>query len=222
LKTFSGFPSGKVRQVSLPEPVLTELVVMIDDLAELKLTLHALWRLGQQYGRVRYLRHSELAGDAVLLASLGGAPDEALARAVSRGTLLRVEAAVSGGAPELLYFANTPKGRAAVEAIGRGGWPEGAQADEPPDVFVLYEQNIGALTPLIAEALREAERTYPPEWIEDAFREAVAMNKRRWKYVEAILKRWGDEGRDDEAGGRTGTADGRRFIKGEYSDLIEH
>jgi DNA replication protein len=64
-----------------------------------------------------------------------------------------------------------------------------------PNIFVLYEQNIGLLTPLIAEDLKDAVNHYPEEWIEAAFREALQQNKRKWSYISAILRRWETEGR---------------------------
>ena len=79
-----------------------------------------------------------------------------------------------------------------------------AVVPERPNVFRLYEQNIGLLTPMIAEELRDAERHFPAEWIADAFREAVAMNKRSWRYVAAILERWRVQGKD---AGRAPTAE---------------
>jgi DNA replication protein len=66
---------------------------------------------------------------------------------------------------------------------------------ERPNIFVLYEQNIGLLSPLIADELKEAADQYPAEWIEAAFREAVQYNKRNWSYIRAILRRWETEGR---------------------------
>lgn len=66
---------------------------------------------------------------------------------------------------------------------------------ERPNIFVLYEQNIGLLTPSIAEKLRDAHYQYPSEWIEAAFQRALQYNKRSWDYISAILKRWGTEGR---------------------------
>jgi len=228
MRVFSGFPSGRVRHISLPEPLFTELIPLIDDLAELKLTLHVLWRLERHPGKVRYLRRTELMADSVLTASLsnlGPSPLEtltqALERAVARGTLLRVEAAM-GGLSEELYFANTPRGRAAVEMIRRGEWPADLEVPEQPNIFTLYEQNIGLLTPLIADELRQAEQEYPAGWIEDAFHEAVAQNVRKWSYVRAILERWSAEGRDDEAARRTRDADRRRYIEGKYGEYIEH
>lgn len=221
MKTFSGFPSGKVPIVGLPESVFTELIPIIDDLAELKLTLHILWQLRQQRGKVRYLRFDDLASDEVLLSSLGEtSPKEkptrilrsALRRAVERGSVLRSEPP-KGVDGDALYFANTPKGRAAVDAISRGARPSEVETDARPNVFTLYEQNIGLLTPLIADELREAEKTYPASWIEEAFREAVAMNKRSWKYIQAILERWGTEGKDESRDHRSAEANRRRYLE---------
>jgi len=64
-----------------------------------------------------------------------------------------------------------------------------------PNIFVLYEQNIGLLSPLLADELKDAADQYPAEWIEAAFREAVQHNKRKWSYIRAILRRWETEGR---------------------------
>lgn len=60
--------------------------------------------------------------------------------------------------------------------------------------FQVYEQNIGILTPMIAEAIQAAQDEYPPGWIEKAILEAVEHNKRSWSYCEAILKRWKIDG----------------------------
>jgi DnaD/phage-associated family protein len=222
MKAFSGFPSGKVRIVGLPEPTFTDLIPIIDNLDELKLTLHMLWRLGQQRGKVRYLRRRDLESDQVLRASLGEAPDEALRsaleRAVERGTLLHISNTMDGTTDDL-YFANTPKGRAAVESIARDEWPDDLESAGRPNIFTLFEQNIGMLTPLIAEELREAEETYPAEWIEEAFREAVRLNKRNWKYIRAILERWSTEGKVDRKDRREGR---RRDIDGKYAEYIKH
>ncbi|MGD2146324.1 MAG: DnaD domain protein [Anaerolineae bacterium] len=216
MRAFSGFPSGKVKTVSIPEPFFADLMPMIDDLGELKLTLYALWRLSQQRGEPPFLRFADLASDTVLLSGLGEHPTEtlhaALSKAVERGTLLQARAP-DGGPGDDLYFANTPKGRAAVEAIAGGDWPEETESAGRPNIFTLYEQNIGLLTPLIAEELREAEHTYPTSWIEDAFREAVSLNKRSWKYILAILLRWQSEGKDEGRDSRSPEADRRRYLE---------
>lgn len=64
------------------------------------------------------------------------------------------------------------------------------------DLFSLYEANIGRLSPIIADAIQYARENYPPEWIEEGIQIAAKMNKRSWKYIEAILKRWKEEGHD--------------------------
>lgn len=66
---------------------------------------------------------------------------------------------------------------------------------ERPNIFVLYEQNIGLLSPMIAEELKDAADQYPADWIEAAFRVAMQYNKRNWSYIRAILRRWETEGR---------------------------
>ena len=78
------------------------------------------------------------------------------------------------------------------------------------------------LTPLIADELRQAEKDYPAGWIEEAFREAVTQNVRKWSYARAILEQWRVEGKRDETDRRTRETDRQRYIKGEFSDYIEH
>jgi DnaD/phage-associated family protein len=64
----------------------------------------------------------------------------------------------------------------------------------PINIFQAYEQNIGAITPMIAEALQDAEKSDGAEWIIAAIKEAVQNNARSWKYIEAILQRWRRDG----------------------------
>ncbi len=97
-----------------------------------------------------------------------------------------------------------------------------APIQETPNIFRLYEEHIGPLTPMIAEALGDAEDTYPPIWIEEAVRIAVENNKRSWRYVEAILERWQQEGRDERKDKRYAEKNGREYTEGKYSDFIEH
>ncbi len=91
-----------------------------------------------------------------------------------------------------------------------------------PNIFKLYEENIGMLTPMIGEQLKEAEALYLAEWIEDAFKEAVSHNKRSWRYILAILERWGREGKDSgqrEKPGK-GEVDPEKYFKGRYGHLV--
>jgi len=74
---------------------------------------------------------------------------------------------------------------------------ETASTPIKPNIFTLYEQNIGTLTAMMADELRAAEKEYPAEWIRDAFAESVKANVRKWNYTSAILKRWAASGRGD-------------------------
>jgi DNA replication protein len=74
---------------------------------------------------------------------------------------------------------------------------------ERPTIFRLYEQNIGVLTPLMAERLVDAMETYPRIWIEEAISEAVSYNRRNWRYINRILENWEQMGRGDDGLGNT-------------------
>lgn len=222
--TFSGFPEGKQRLVPIPGKFFTELLPQIDHLAELKVTLYAFWLLDHMEGAFRYLKRADFAENADFMNGLAPTTrqaaavlDDGLRRAVKRGTLLRVELPVEGGV-EMLYFLNSPRGRAAVHAIQRGEWRYTGDVqrpveirDEAPNIYRLYEENIGVITPLIAEELIEAEESYPSEWISDAFRIAVENNVRNWRYVSAILNRWKEKGRDERKNRRDTEKDRRRY-----------
>jgi DNA replication protein len=235
MAAFKGFPEGKTTFTGLPDPFFSQLLPAIDHLGELKVTLYAFWRLNRMEGTFRYLRRASFLEDTRFMNGLGSpaqsaeqALDEALERCLRRGTLLIASLALEEG-PENYFFLNTPKGRTAVEAIALGKWRHSGVQESPleldldrPNIFRLYEENIGPLTPLIAEQLREAEEAYPAAWIEDAVRIAVENNARRWSYVAAILNRWQEGGRDERTDRRDTEKDRRKYFEGEYSDIIEH
>lgn len=60
----------------------------------------------------------------------------------------------------------------------------------------LYEGEIGIITPMIADAIRDAEKNYPVGWVEDAIQAASRRQVRNWAYIEAILKRWKIDGKN--------------------------
>ncbi len=244
---FIGFPE-KMKSVVVPDLFFSDLLPLIDDLGELKLTLHCFWLLNEQPSAVKYLRGDDLRRDQRLLDSLRveselrtpqQALEDALQRAVARNTLLRLEIEKPGPdddpanpMKEDWYFVNTPKGRQTLALVRQGKLDE-LQAAIPeearlrvdrPNIFVIYEQNIGYLTPMIADQLRDMEKSYAPEWIDEAFQIAVGRNRRNLRYVQAILKRWETEGKDSENhedAGRDTTAKRRRgYLPDEYSDII--
>jgi DNA replication protein len=232
-KGFAGFPAGKQPTTPVPSAFFTELLPAIDHLGELKVTLYALWALGRQQGSRRCVRLEDLRRDQRLLEALAPrgkdaleALNNSLERAVARGTLLRVEPGSESN--QACFFLNSPRGRAAAEGLRQGAWSEDEEAPAAgldtvrPNIFVLYEQNIGPLTPLIADTLHEAEATYPAAWIEEAVRIAVENNVRRWRYVQAILEDWRTKGREEREDLRQPEAARRRYVEGDFADFIEH
>jgi DnaD/phage-associated family protein len=219
MKGFNGFPA-KSKFTPIPNIFFSEVLPQIDDIVELKVTLHIFWVLYQKRGYPRFVTFDELISDPVLIRGLRGEGPpssplrQGLTEAVSRGTILCLKLERDSGVQEL-YFMNTDADRRAIEGIRSGELKVGnlAKAEpcpvtqEQPNIFTLYEKNIGMLTPIIAEELKEAEKLYPASWIQDAFKEAVDLNKRSWRYISRILERWTAEGKHDGEPGRYSKAD---------------
>lgn len=225
--TFAGFPNSALGTV-VPNIFFSRVLPQVESTEELVVSLYFFFAQGLRPRRPRFATRREMEADGTLALSLarlcGGHDGEALGRglaaAVERGTLTRA-AAPAGDGEEELYVVNTPSNRRALERLAASG----VRVEEPlppadgsaaPNIFVLYEQNIGSITPLIAEDLKEAEERYKPEWIREAFRDAVSLNKRSWRYIERILQRWETEGPDYEEPGRDTEAEwlARRYAAG--------
>jgi DnaD/phage-associated family protein len=239
---FSGFPPG-VHATSIPDPVLGFLLEQIDDLAELKVTLRGFWLANQKKGALRTVPYSEFLNDKVLVEGLRGidtSPQETIQRglalAVKRQTFLIFKSDPTR--PDYtVYAVNTESGRRALvrlQASYDGSLPERTHtsnydetyAETPkttkPNIFGLYENNIGTISPILAEKLKEAEDLYPRPWIGEAFQIAVTQNKRSWAYISAILRRWVDEGKDDGESGRHSQKDNPTNHLEEYRQLRGH
>jgi DNA replication protein len=184
----------------------------------LKVALHAIWSAENSDSPLR-----PMATPDFVAADLGLSEPElkdSLRRAVQHGILLQ-----TGDGRRARFYLNSPRGRAAARAAaGSHAEAEGASTGptDMPGIYRLYEENIGPLTPLIADALKDAESSYPTPWIADAIAVAAKNNKRSWSYCEAILKRWKEEGRakkqdrrDDQSARQRDVEEKiRRFIEG--------
>lgn len=206
---FDGFPSGRLNTTPLPEPFFSQILPELDDLGELKVILYAFWFLNQLESDVRYFTLEDISSDERFLSGWGErttarpAVKAAVTRAVERGVFIQANTLTPQGKMDI-FFINGPRGRAALRALEQNAWtadPAGRPVIHldmlRPNIFELYEQHIGPLTPLIADRLREAETEYPGDWIEDAVEVAVVRNTRRWDYVEGILRSWKEKGRDE-------------------------
>jgi DNA replication protein len=217
MTSFGGFPESD-RNTPIPDAFFNVLLPEVDDADELRVILYVLWRVQHMQGTVRALSEAD-----IIDSGLHAPPERVLAgleKAVKRGAILRA----THGA-RTLYFLNSPRGRATADAFSARG-DDGAtdtfsEPLERPNSFRLYEENIGPLTPLLADALRDAEETYTPEWIADAITLAVEHNKRSWKYCEAILKRWKEEGRGQKQDRRDNQAARRRDAREKIKRFLE-
>lgn len=231
MQGFSGFPPGKTRFLRVPSLFFGELLPIIDHLGEMKVTLYFFWALQQQEGQYKYVRRTEIEDDELFMSGLSkdkaaqkAGLEDALERAVARGTLLHVTLRMVSESVEI-YFMNTADGRNAVRAIEEGRWIPGDGKRpieliiERPNIFTLYEQNMGGMTPYIADQLRQAEQDYPEVWIVEAIQLAIENNARNWRYVAAILERWTNEGRQHGFAGRRHSQ--TESSKPDYSDIIE-
>jgi len=196
--------AGGEAPIAVSAAYLLELLQRSEELGELKAVLYTLYLAARRGTRAVSL--DDLLAPPVTRALVGrNSPEPAelrlrqsLDRAVAAGSLLRLTAG-SRGRQRMYFLPATNDNRELVDAVRASepravrelGLPEDADVTiYRPNVFAFYEQHIGPLTPLVAEQLRDAERSYPRAWIEDAILTAVQYNRRSWKYVEAILGRW--------------------------------
>jgi DNA replication protein len=200
---FHGFPPGEMRATPIPDLFFSHVLPAISDSAELKTTLHVFWLCHRRQGKVRAVSRAELLADATLRRSLTGEENwqsaviRGLDAAVRRETLLEF-----GVGDQASYMPNTAANRTLLATLKPGDAPAQHPARRlPPPVdsaspaSKLYEHHIGLITPIIAEELAEAERSYPAEWLADAFAEAAQRDRRNWNYVRAILRGWASGGR---------------------------
>lgn len=247
----SGYPE-RARTTPVPDLLFSRDLPALEDPLAVKLLLHLLWRLHRRdRGRPPLLRMDELRADPLLrrgAAALGEPAgrldariDEALEALHGAGLALSARVAgTQGEGPRTWITLADAAGRRTMARLAeddlllpdlprpvvRPVATAEADADAAARVIALYEDNLGLVTPLIAEELADAAERYPMTWIEDAFREALANNARSWAYARAILERWAREGRDeeeDEADRRAHRDRGRRDRagRGPYEDWIE-
>lgn len=224
---FSGFSTDKL--VGLPPELFSEVIPAITLPSELKVTLHVFYRLSRQRGTPRRLNWDELANDQLLKRGLQSVSklrafdellSEGLEAAVRRTTLLHV-AAPEGARVVNWYLANTAPNRMWVEQFDAAALAVLDEVPvERPTLVTLYEQNIGLVTPLLIEELREAEERYPAHWIEDAIREAVRGNARSWRYIRKVLERWAAHGRQNAPNRSERPIDVEKFTSGEFGNVF--
>jgi DnaD/phage-associated family protein len=192
--------------ISLSESFFTQAMPKIQELAELKVVLYVAYLILRKPDHPHFVTYKELKAESCRLSAELGEETlrQALDSAVEHGTLLHSTSNINGMLGDVYSLT--------------------VDSYQPPaiNIFDLYEQNIGMITPMIAEELKEAEKLYPPQWIEEAFKEAVTLNKRSWRYIARILERWASEGKDSgEHKRRIKKIDPDKYIKGKYGHLVK-
>ncbi len=211
--TFDGFTSSETF-VQIPDSFIA-LMGEIEDIAELKVALYAIARIERMEGNFRGLSEADFNESALGLSVTQ--IRRGLKKAVERGVMLK-----SAQETRAFYFLNSPRGRLSAASFAKGQIEAtSSRLPNPSNLFKLYEENIGALTPLLADMLKEAEQNYPSAWFAEAIEIAVSRNIRHWKYIEAILRRWKENGKDEIKRSEDSVKDAPRYDDGEFSEFLK-
>ena len=234
MSEFKGFPA-KMTFTPIPNLVFSSVLPQITDISELKVLLHIFELIYPKKGNTKYVSYNEMLRSASLVNDLKDQVPEVLPGILTslteKGILLTAPVKMDGTNDHIYVFNNEDNRNNLQRILSREMLsssvtienPGSAIAEPPADIFTLYEQNIGMLTPLIADEIRESEKLYPEVWIRDAIKEAVSLNKRNWRYIARILERWSTEGRNGgtHRGNLKKNTDPDKFIKGRYGHMVQ-
>ncbi len=234
---FSGFPA-RMQFTAVPNIVFSAVMPQIADIVELKVLFHILALTYPKKSTFRAVGLNELLSDPAVANDLKLPPGgllEALRKALAdlegKNIILRV-GSNPPGQPDEYYCLNSEANQSAIARIRKGEQSPPplrspkmvpVSAGQTADIFSLYEENIGLLTPIIADELKEAEKHYPETWIQDAIKEAVTLNRRNWRYIARILERWLTEGKDvgTHRGNLKASTDPDKYIRGKYGHMVQ-
>lgn len=231
---FTGFTGGKSTLVKIPSVFFSDLLPQLTNIDDIRVALFVFFRFENMETPYCFVCIRDFEANGQFLRSFDQDPILALNKANrSLQNLVNVGMLVSASMSEdnqneILFFLNSPKGKAARAALQEGKWSPGEtlltlpSLNQQDNVFLLYEQNIGPITPIISDALKDAEDTYPSPWIHAAFKLAVERNKRNWRYIHSILRRWKEVGFDERKNKRDSQENRRRYIEDDFPDSIDH
>ena len=203
------FKTGQ-KIIPVPAQLFTEILPGLHDQSQLRATLYAWYAIASRGGGQRYVYLSQLLTDPVLLSwfiHLDGKNGirRGLEQSCKDGIFLELQ--IDGH--NKILTPNDESGarlmtdlKADLAAQDNNSGTSSTHADYEKsvlsDVIKKYENEIGLLTPAIAEMIAIAEQKYPTAWILEALDIAAQSNARSWKYVSAILARWKDEGKNND------------------------
>lgn len=226
--SFHGFTS-KGSPVEIPANFLTELLKKIENLHTLKILLLAFQTASTTEDQISYFKPEFICTEH--FSDQQPAFWQGLEIAISEKYLLAADITDQDGNQTQICMLNTPKNAAAIEAIQQGKitlTDQGIEtSSQRPDIFSLYEQNIGPLTPIISDSLKDLEENYPPDWISKAIQVAVKNSARSLRYIEVVLQNWQEEGNYDRTDKRRRKKTSEEFDSegrpdGEFSDFFDN
>jgi DnaD/phage-associated family protein len=217
--------AGKRKLALLPAVFMTEILSEVADLDELKVILAIFYLAHDEHGKWCVTRE-EIKSSGILKMEEGVLAG-ALVRATEHGIIFGKMPGIDDKSAESYSVNMGILGEYAGGGLSAKEKKFFSDSEEllcqpQAAIFALYERNVGLITPGIAEKLKEAEKLYPAEWIEDAFKEAVGANKRSWGYIASVLKRWEREGKKSGAHTRGIEKDAAdKYVKGKYGHLVK-
>ncbi|HUV15932.1 MAG TPA: hypothetical protein VMW28_05150, partial [Pelolinea sp.] len=159
--SFSGFEESKKSFTGIPDQFFSEILPDIRDLSELKVIIYILWStfthgdFGMSFSAEDILRDKKfIDGLKEEYQSIENLVNKSLEKAVADNVLIPLNLKNEN---KWVYFVNCPRGRAALELIKNGNLPNDLSHPKAtldvikPNLFQLYQENIGPLTPLIAD-----------------------------------------------------------------------
>ena len=220
VQPISGFPlSDDYAVTRVPNVALGRVLASVDDARIIKLVLRAIWLIERQRGYPRYVTEGHLRRDRILSVVLPNEREfaDCLKSVFDLGILVEVP---SHGTKWIML--NTESAHRVETAATDGpegmasdsdGWDEPASSHQPADAFRAYEENIGALSPMIRESILAALEDFTDEDISRAVRIAVENETRSWAFINGVLRRWLREGVPHEPrSGQSARGSGRARI----------
>ncbi|MHB8807093.1 MAG: DnaD domain-containing protein [Anaerolineaceae bacterium] len=218
-------PMLDLQKVHFSSRFLIDTIGEIQDSLQLKILLFAIWLAQESGDEANPLSLQDFYSYPEFLNRIGSDP-ESIRKNLLKGLKTNMEAsflignsleAVQQGSP---FYLNTARGKQASQ-LQKPAMNDSFKSPVRSDIFALYEENIGPLTPFIADMLKDAEKEYSKEWLEEAIQIAVVNNVRKWRYIQAILTSWKEEGRNGRDQ-RHAEEDYKQYTKGKYGKFIKN
>lgn len=184
---FGGFENGCAK-VTVPAPLLAELLEQIDDPDELRLILRCFWWAERSDSKV-------FSGDQILsdrtvarILGLGGAElkkrvDELLKKSVARGIFRQLPSAAVFRINYLDSWAG------AIDDERLSGAPLAIYGADNNELFVAYEKYIGPPVPAIGERLEELGELHGTTNTVEAIKLASLKQSPTMRSIETLVKK---------------------------------